>query len=217
MSKKDDILQESALTLEEIENELEEIINKKKEEIEKDLEKRIQLEKDEAKKKIDQIEKELASKKDELINYRTAYAEFENNKASMRSQKKTHLEKAIQYLRKIETLTAQGLEELKKMSELDQKLDELTQIVREKAEIFKKNLEEKFEVATGKTETKEKEEIELEQEKAKLRKILELLGKTEVHKRKRAPTREETENGEEAEEPEASGEDETHPKESKDE
>ncbi|MDH5467115.1 MAG: hypothetical protein OEY25_06830 [Candidatus Aminicenantes bacterium] len=183
MSKKNDILQELTLTIEEIEDELEEIINKKKEEIEKDLEKRIQQEKEKAKKKIDQIQEELEIKKDEIINYRTAFAEFENNKTDIKSHKKLHIEKAIQYLRKIETLTAQSLEELKKISELDQKLDEITQIVREKAEIFKKDLEEKIEAAPGETERQGNEEIELEKEREKLKKILELIGKTETPKR----------------------------------
>ena len=217
MSKKNDILQEPTLTLEEIENELEEIINRKKEEIEKDLEKRIQQEKDKANKKIDQIEKDLEFKKDELINYRTAYAEFENNKANIRSQKKVHLEKATQYLRKIETLTAQGLEELKKMSELDQNLDELTQTAREKAKIFKRELEEKFGVVAEETETQENEEIYLEQDREKLRKILELLGTTETPKQRRAQTRGKMENEEEAEESEISEKNEAHPEKSEDE
>jgi len=217
MSRKNDILQELTLTLEEIENELEEIINRKKEEIEKDLEKRIQQEKDKAKKKIDQIEKDLEVKKDELINYRTAFAEFENNKADIRSQKKAHLEKTIQCLRKIETLTAQGLEELRKMSELDQKLDEITHTVREKAETFKRKLEEKFGVVAEEMETQENEEIYLEQEREKLRKIRELLASTNTSNLRRAQTREKMESEEDAKESEVSEENETHPEKSEDE
>ena len=179
MSKKNDILQELTLTIEKIEDELEEIINKKKEEIEKELEKRILQEKEKAKKKIDQIQEELEIKKDEIINYRTTFAELENNKTDIKGQKKLHLDKAIQYLRKIETLTAQSLEELKKISELDQKLDEIAQVAKEKAEIFKKDLQEKIEAVAGEAERQGNEEIELEQEREKLRKILELIGKTE--------------------------------------
>lgn len=198
MSKKNDDFHEPSFTLEGIENELEEIINRKKEEIEKDLEKRIQQEKDRARKKIYQIEKDLEIKKEELIDYRSAHAEFERNKANIKSQKKGHLEKAIQYLRKIESLTAQALEGLKKMSELDQKLDELTQTVREKAEIFKKNLEDRVEVAAEEAENQNNEEIDLEQEKEKLRKILELLGRTKTSIQTRARTPEKMESKEEA-------------------
>lgn len=180
VSKKDDIIQELTLAIEKIEYELEEVINKKKEEIERDLEKRILQEKEKAKKKIDQIQEELEIKKDEIINYRAAFAEFENNKTDIRNQKKMHLEKAIQYLRKIETLAAQSLEELKEISELDQKLDEITQTVKEKAEIFKKDLQEKIEVAAEEAEGEGNEEIELKKERERLRKILELLRKTET-------------------------------------
>ncbi len=186
MSEKNNTLKEPSFTLEGIEIELEEIINRKKEEIEKDLEKRIQQEKDKAKKKIDQIEKDLEFKKEELTDYRTAHAEFEENKANILSQKKGHLEKAIQYLRKIESLITQALDGLKKMSELDQKLEELTQTVRKKAEIFKKNLEDRIEVVAEETEIQENEEIELEHEREKLRKILELLGRTETPMQQRA-------------------------------
>ena len=202
MSKNNDTLQDPILIVEEIVNELEEVINKKKEEIEKDLEKRIQREKNKAKKKLDQIEKDLEVKKDELINYRTAFAEFENNKANIRSQKKAHLEKAIQCLRKIETLTAQGLEELSKMSELDQKFDEITHTVREKAETFKRELEEKFGDVAEKVETQENEETYLEQERKKLRKIRELLASTNTPNRRRAKTRGKMESEEETEESE---------------
>jgi hypothetical protein len=204
MSKKNDILQEPALTLEEIENELEEIINRKKTEIEKDLEKRIQQEKDKAKKKLDQFEKDLESKKDKLVNYRAVHAEFEDNKAKIRGQKNGHLEKAIQYLKKIETLTAHALKGLKKMSELDHKLDELTQTVKEKAEIFKKDLEEKLEVEAEETEIQENEEIDLEQEREKLKKILELLGRTETPKHRKTQTTGKMENEEESDESEIS-------------
>ena len=217
MSKKNDILQEQSFSLEGIEDELEEIINRKKEEIEIDLEKRIQQEKDKAKKKIDQIEKDLEFKKEELNNYRTAHAEFEESKANIRSQKKGHLDKAIQYLRKIESLTGQALEGLERMSELDQKLDELTQTVREKAEIFKRNLEDKIEVAAEETKTQENEEIDLEQEREKLRKILELLGRTETPIQKRAHTTGIMENEGEAKESEISEANEAIPDTSKDE
>lgn len=217
MPKNNDTLKDPTLIVEKIVNELEEVINKKKEEIEKDLEKRIQWEKNKAKEKFDQIEKDLKVKKDELINYRSAFAEFENSKADIKSQKKEHLEKAIQCLRKIETLTAQGLEELRKMSELDQKLDEINHTVKEKAEIFKKELEEKFGVVAEKMETQENEETYLEQEREKLRKLRELLTSTNTSNRRRVKTRGKIESEPEAEESEVNKENETPPIESEDE
>lgn len=217
MSKNNNTLQNPTLIVEEIVNELEEVINKKKEEIEKDLEKRIQREKNKAKKKLDQIEKNLKAKKDELINYRTAFAEFENSKANIKSQKNAHLEKAIQCLRKIETLTGQSLEELRKMSELDQKLDKITHAVKEKAETFKREIEKKFGAVAEKMETQDNEETYLEQEREKLRKLRELLASTNTSNPRRAKTRRKIESEAEAEESKFNKDNETHPAESEDE
>ncbi len=217
MSKDNDTRKDPTLIVEEIVNELEEAINKKKEEIEKDLEKRIQREKEKAKQKLDQIEKDLEVKKVELVNYRSEFAEFENSKANIRSEKKAHFEKAIECLRKIETLTAQSLEELRKMGELDQKFDEITHTVKEKAEAFKRELEKKFGVEVEKMETEENEETYLEKEREKLRKLRELLASTNISNRRRAKTRGKTKREAEAKQLEANKENETHPVESEDE
>ena len=181
MSKKNDILTDPILYIEKIENQLDEVIQKKKKDVEKELEKRILKEKIEAKKKIDQIEKEFESKKEAFVNYRTALAEIENNKANIKNQKKEHLEKAIQFLKEIKTLTAKSLDELKKMSELDKKLEELNQTVKEKATTFKKDLEEEFKIKAegpeieGLEDMKDQEEIDLVKDREKLKKIIELL------------------------------------------
>lgn len=181
MSKNNDILTDPILYIQKIANKLDEVIQKKKKDIEKELEKRVQKEKIEAKKKIDQIEKEFEGKKEALANYRTAFAEIENNKANIKNQKKEHLEKTIQFLKEIETLTAKSLDELKKMSELDKKLEELNQTVKEKATTSKKDLEEEFESEAEdpeieeQKEMKDQEEIDLAKDREKLKKIIELL------------------------------------------
>jgi len=210
MSKNNDILKDPIPIIEKIESQLEEILNKKKEEIEKELEERIKQEKEEAKKKIDQIEKELEDEKEALINYRTTLAEFENNKANIKSQIKEHLDKAIQSLTEIETRTAQTLEELKKVSELNQKLEELRHAAEEKAAVLKKDIEEKFGIVAEGLDTKEHEEVDLEQELAKLKKIKELLGSTETPKPGRRRTRERRKVEEEIEESEVGKENELH-------
>jgi len=215
MPKNNDILKDPIPIIEKIENQLEQILNKKKEEIEKELEERIKQEKEEAKKKIDQIEKELEDEKEALINYRTTLDEFENNKANTKNQIKEHLDKAIQSLTEIKTLTAQTFEELKKVSELNQKLEELHHAAEEKAAILKKDLEEKFGIVAEGLETKEHEEVDLEQELAKLKKIKELLGTTETPKPGRRRIRERRKVEEEIEESEVGKENELHVEKSK--
>jgi hypothetical protein len=181
MSKKNDIITDPILYIKKIENQLDEVIQKKKKDVEKELEKRIQKEKIEAKRKIDQIEKEFAGKKEAFENYRTALAEIENNKTNIKNQKKEHLEKAIQFLKEIKTLTAKSLDELKKMRELDKKLEEINQTIKEKATTFKKDLEEEFKIEAegreieGQEDMKDQEEIDLAKDREKLKKIIELL------------------------------------------
>jgi hypothetical protein len=180
MPKNTEIPEDPTPVIEEVENQLEKIFSKKKQEIETELEGNIQKEKEEAKKKIDQIEKELENEKEALVNYRTALAEFENNKTETKNQIKEHIDIAVQSLAEIDTLTAQTLEELKKVTELNQKLGEFHRAAEEKTASLKKDLEEKFGIVTEGLETKELENVDLKQELTKLKKIKELLGPAET-------------------------------------
>ena len=210
MQKNKEILEDPALIIEDVENQLEKIFNKKKQEIEEELEGKIQQERKEAEKKVHQIEKELEDEKEALVNYRTTLAEFENNKADTKSQIKEHIDKAVQSLTEIETLTAQTLEELKKVGELNQKLEEFYHATEEKTAILKKDLEEKFGIVAEDLEEKELEDVDLKRELAKLKKIKELLGPKETPEPVTRRTTEKGKTEEEIEESEVSKEDELH-------
>ncbi len=214
MLKNKDIHKEPIPVIEQAEKQLEELLKKKKEEIEKELEVKIEQEKEAAKEKISQIEKEFEDEKKALINYQSALVEFENNKADIKSQIKEHLDKAVQSLTEIDTLTAQTLEELKKVNGLNKKLEEFHKAAEEKTAILKKDLEEKFGIVTEGLETKELEDVDLKQELTKLKKIKELLGPTETAE---PVTKGETEKREEEEieEAEDNKEDEPHDENSK--
>ncbi len=180
MAKKDDTPEtpeNSSSIFEEIEQQLEKTLAKKKEEVEKQLEERIRKEREEAQKRLENLDKELQDEKQTLTDFKTTLAEFENNRKELKTQIKDHIEKAIKFQTEIESLTGQTLEELKKVSELNQKLEELQQTTGEKVASLKKDLEEKFgimaEIPEG--EEAEEEEINLAQELAKLKKIKELL------------------------------------------
>ena len=177
MGKKKDALKESALIIEDIEGRLEETISKKKEEIEKELEERLRQEKEEAKKRIEQVEEDFAEQKQALTNYRATIKEYENNKVNLKNHLEDHLVKAVQFQKEIENLTAQTLEELKKVGELNKELERFHKEIEEKTAVLKKDLEEKFGIAAEGLKTDEYEEIglNLEQELAKLKKIKELL------------------------------------------
>ncbi|MCK4263891.1 MAG: hypothetical protein KAX27_03015 [Candidatus Aminicenantes bacterium] len=177
MAEKNESPKKSVSIIEEIEDQLKDILTKKKQEVEKDLEEKIKQEKEEAKNKIDQIEKEVIEEKESLSNFRDMLAEFESSKADLKIKIKEHLDKAIKFQTDIETITGQTLEELKKVSEFNQQLEELQQNAGEKVSTLKKDLEEKFGIVAEVPESGELEEADfnLERELSKLKKIKELL------------------------------------------
>jgi hypothetical protein len=180
MAKKDDTPESpenSSSIFEEIEQQLEKTLAKKKEEVEKQLEDRIKKEREEAQKRLENLDMELQEEKQTLTDFKTALTEFEAEKKVLKTQIKDHIEKAIKFQTEIESLTGQTLEELKKVSELNQKLEELQQTAGQKVSTLKKDLEEKFGIVAEMPEGEEaeEEEINLAQELAKLKKIKELL------------------------------------------
>ncbi len=177
MGKNDEYLEESASIVEKIENQLEEILIKKKATIEKELEERINREKEEAEKKIHEIESELTEEKEALDKYKYILKDFENQKTDIKGQIKEHLDRATEFQTKIESMTGQTLKELKIVDELNQKLEELNHFVFEKVAFLKKSLEEKYGIVTEVPESNGHEDmgVDLRREMVKLKKIKELL------------------------------------------
>lgn len=167
---------ESSSIVDEIEEQLEQTLIRRKREIEKELEERIKKEKEEAEKRLREVDRELAEEKGDLSNFKRLLAEFETNKSDLKKQIKEHIDNAIKFQTEIETLTGQTLEELKKVSDLNQELEELQRDTGQKVTELKNKLEEKFGIVTEVPEEEhEEEEINLEQELHKLRKIRDLL------------------------------------------
>jgi hypothetical protein len=176
MAKKDGETKESSSIVEEIEQQLEQALAKRKEEVERELEERIKKEKEEAQKRIDQINKELTEEKDALSKFKILLAEFESNKSDLKKQIKEHIDKAISFQTEIETLTGNTLEELKKVRELNLKLEELQKDTGQKVTDMRDKLEEKFGIVTEVPETEwDETEINLDYELDKLKRIKELL------------------------------------------
>ena len=177
MAKKDDTPKKSSSVFEEIEEQLEQALAKKKEDIEKELEERIRQEKEETQRRIEGLDNELKQERGALVDIQSQLDEFENQKAELKKQIKEHIDKAIKLQTEIETMTGQTLEELKTVSSLNQKLEELQQETGEKVSALKKSLEEKFGIVADVPEGKEFDETELnlDHELAKLKKIMELL------------------------------------------
>jgi len=183
MKKEKETTFESVSIIEEIENQLEEILSRKKESIEKELEEKIRREKEEAQKRIQAIEEELSEEKQTLSTYRALFAEFEEKKQEIKTQIKDHLARAIELQSQIENMTAQTMNELKVVSELNQELEKLHHEALEKATSLKKTLEEKYGIVAELPESNGDTEVgvDLKRELLKLKKIKELLESNEVY------------------------------------
>jgi hypothetical protein len=177
MAKKDANMKDSVVVIEEIEAKIEDLWLKRKEEVEKDLEEKIRVEREEAAKKIEAIEKELEKGRTILKDYRTVVGEFENERTSLQRQIKEHFEKAVEYQTEIEKMAGQTMEELRLVNDLNKKLESIQHSAEDKVNGFRKDLEERFGIEAQLPESPEEDElkVDLEQELLKLRKIKEIL------------------------------------------
>ena len=197
MKKDKDFVKQSASIIEEIENQLKAVLSQKKEKVEKELEEKIRLGKEEAEKRITQIEEDIEEEKESLTSYKSILSEFESEKENIKRQIKEHLDRAIQFQTEIEVITGKSLEELRDVSELNKKFEEINQEVTGKVSSLKVQLEEKYGIVADIPESYDSKEVSfnLKNELSKLNKIKELLTAAE-------PLEEEIKEVEHEEEPE---------------
>ena len=177
MAHNDDTPRNTPSLFEEIEGKLEDALVKRKEDLQRELEERIRKEREETQRKIEELDRELKQEKGSLVNFQAQLGEFEKQKEDLKRQIKEHIDQAVKFQTDIETLTGQTLEELKKVSNLNQRLEELQSETGAKILALKKEMEEKFGFVAEVPEEQEtgETEINLDYELAKLNKIKELL------------------------------------------
>ena len=170
----------SASIIEEIEQQLEEILKKKKDDIEKELEERINKEKEEAEIRKEQLNKEIEAEKEALISHQSILSEIEDEKEKIKEKIKEHLDRALNFQREIEEKTGQTLEELNRVGELNQEIDEINKNADEKIGYLKKDHEEKYGIVPQLPElTEDDARLEINYELTKLQKIKELLAESQ--------------------------------------
>jgi len=191
MKHREDLIKESASIIEEIEDQMEHILFKKRKEIELELETKIERERKEAKIQMDKFEHELSGKRDSLKSYRLALSEFDKEKKEIKAKIQDHLTKAAEYQPQIEALAAKTIGELKIVMQLNEKMEELNLAAVSHVESMKLELKGKIGTTPASApsqtppppaETKEHKNIQtsLDKELGKLKKIKELLGKNSV-------------------------------------
>jgi hypothetical protein len=180
MDNNSNFQKDSASIIEEIEQQLEEILKKKKDDIEQDLEDRINKEKEEAEIRKDQLNKEIAAEKEALISHQGILSEIEDEKERIKEKIKEHLEKAVSFQSEIEEKTGQTLEELNRVGELNQEIDEINKKADERIGELKKDLEEKYGIVPQLPELTGDDDasLEINYELEKLQKIKDLLAES---------------------------------------
>jgi len=179
VSPKDNVLDESAFIIGEIESNLEKVLKKRKEEVERDFQEKIRREKEESERKKSIIEQEFEKERGTIKEFRDAISEFETSRQSLQDQIQDHLERGTRFQQDIEKLAALTLEEFRKVGELSLRLAELRQTSEKKVADIRARLKERFGIAAEVSEPELREDNEmaadLEQELDKLVKIQELL------------------------------------------
>jgi len=178
MSEDNDLRSGTDTIVSEIENQLADILEKKKKEVTRSLEEKIQKEKEEAQNKIDQIVNEHNREKEGLSTYRSLFVEFEKKRTGFKEKIKSHLNKATSFQSEISSLTNQTLDELQSIGKINREVEDFKSTERERMTFIKKDLQEKYGITTTlpNEDTKEEVDHDLEQELSKLTKIKELLG-----------------------------------------
>ncbi len=191
MENKEDLIKESASIVEEIEDQLDQILSKKRQEIESELETKIDRDRREARDKMDKLEEELSEERDSLKSYRSALSEFDTEKKEIKAQIQAHLAKAAEYQPQIEDLAAKTISELKIVMDLNKQLEDLNVAAVSQVESMKVKLQDRVGITPESVpdhppsptpEKREQNDIQssLDSELGKLKKIKELLGKNSV-------------------------------------
>ncbi|MCX6565567.1 MAG: hypothetical protein NTW38_03955 [Candidatus Aminicenantes bacterium] len=177
MKKKMNVLDESNTLITEIETNLDKTLARRREEIEQELQARIQQEKEESERKLNEIEGEIARERETLRDYRGTIATYETDRDTLQDEIKTRLEKSIGYQKDIEQLTALTLEELRLLSDLTARLTALRERTELKVSEIRTRLKDKYGLVTEPLDTKETGDVvvNLQQELSKLKKIQALL------------------------------------------
>ena len=95
MANDQDFLKATSSIISGIEDQLREILAKKKEAVERDLEEKINLQKREAQSRMAQIERELAEEREALDSYKEILSNFETDKDKIKREVKEHLDLSL--------------------------------------------------------------------------------------------------------------------------
>jgi hypothetical protein len=170
------IFRDSSQVIQEVEDQLERILQKKFRDVDSDLIDRINREKEAAHKRKAEIEREFEKEKTALTEYRSMVHEFEEQRAGLLNEARDRFQKVLKFQSEIESLAKSTVDEIRRVNEIQERLEALRTKTSERAAFLKNDLRERFGIVAEVMDEEPKPlDLDLDEELEKLRKIKELL------------------------------------------
>ena len=176
MDQDREVRKEPTQVIREIEGQLDRLLQKKVGDIGRDLAARISQEKEAAKRRREELERDFDQEREALAQYRSAVREAEEERANLLLEARKHFDKVVVLQAEIESLAKSTVDEIKLVTGIQDRIEALRDRTSERAAFLKNDLKERFGIVTDVLEDEEKAPaMDLDQELEKLRKIKELL------------------------------------------
>ncbi|MGZ5480018.1 MAG: hypothetical protein ACXWGZ_10520 [Candidatus Aminicenantales bacterium] len=170
------IFRDSSQVIQEVEDQLESILQKKFRDVDSDLVERINREKEVARKRKEEIERDFEKEKTALTEYRIMVHDFEEQRAGLLNEARDRFQKVLKFQAEIETLAKSTVDEIKRVNDIQERLEILRTKTSERAAFLKTDLRERFGIVAEVLEEEPKPlSLDLDVELEKLRKIKDLL------------------------------------------
>jgi hypothetical protein len=172
MSESGETEKESILVIQEIENQLERLLTRKKDEISSALAARIREEEEAAGVRMDGVEKEIDRERESLREFQTMVSETEGERQAVLEEIRTGFSRALDLQSQIDGLVKRTVEEIGKVGDLQRKLESLRRRTSEQAAFLKNDLKERFGIVADAREEEERRmepapDLDVELEKLK--------------------------------------------------
>jgi len=170
------IFRDSTQAIQEVEDQLERILQKKFRDVDSELVERINREKEAARRRKEEIEREFDKEKTALTEYRVMVRDYEEQRAGLFNEARDRFQKVLKFQAEIESLAKSTVEEIRRVNEIQERLEDLRTKTSERAAFLKNDLRERFGIVAEVMEEEPKPlGIDLDEELEKLRKIKDLL------------------------------------------
>jgi hypothetical protein len=170
------IFRDSSQVIQEVEDHLERVLQKKFRDVDSELVERINREKEAARQRKEEIEREFDKEKAALSEYRVMVRDFEEQRAGLLNEARDRFQKVLKFQSEIETLAKSTVDEIKRVNEIQERLEVLRTKTSERAAFLKNDLRERFGIVAEVMEEEPKPlALDLDEELEKLRKIKDLL------------------------------------------